>query len=301
MKILKTEFVAAFSFTLLASVGAAQSQNQTQGPNQGPSRRDMPFPMPPLMRALDANEDGKISTAEIDKAPSVLKKLDKNKDGELSPEELGPPPGRFGRRGRSRTDVSSFESSPMPRTDAEKKILAVLDDMDKNQRRGMMNVPVEDGRLLRLLTESAGAKHVVEIGTSNGYSGIWFSLALIKTGGKLTTFEIDARRASIARENFKRAGVNNIVTLIEGDAHKEATRIKDPIDILFLDADKEGYIDYLDKLLPLVKPGGLILAHNMNTRQADPNYVKAITTNPDLETLFLHMQGAGVGVTLKKR
>jgi predicted O-methyltransferase YrrM len=64
---------------------------------------------------------------------------------------------------------------------------------------------------------------------------------------------------------------------------------------------KEGYIDYLEKLLPLVRPGGLILAHNMNGRMADPNYVKAITTNPDLETLILLREGAGVGVTLKKK
>ena len=77
--------------------------------------------------------------------------------------------------------------------------------------------------------------------------------------------------------------------------------LKEEIDILFIDADKEGYIDYLNKLLPLIRPGGLIVAHNMNTQQADPRYVEAITTNPDLETLFLHMDVTGVGVTLKKR
>jgi caffeoyl-CoA O-methyltransferase len=71
--------------------------------------------------------------------------------------------------------------------------------------------------------------------------------------------------------------------------------------VLFLDADKEGYIDYLEKLLPLVRPGGLIIAHNMNARMADPNYVKAVTTNPDLETLILLKEGAGIGVTMKKR
>ena len=77
--------------------------------------------------------------------------------------------------------------------------------------------------------------------------------------------------------------------------------LKGPIDILFLDADKEGYIDYLNKLLPLIRPGGLVVAHNMSPRQADPKYVKAITANPALETLILHKEGAGVGVTLKKR
>lgn len=194
-----------------------------------------------------------------------------------------------------------FVAPALPADDAEKKILAVLEDLDKNQRRGNMNVPVADGRLLRLLTETVGAKHVVEIGTSNGYSGIWFCLALRKTGGKLATFEIDEGRAALARENFKKAGVEDLVTLVMGDAHKEAPKLKDPIDVLFLDADKAGYVDYLEKLLPLVRPGGLIIAHNMTKRMADPNYVKAITTNPKLETLFLHMQGGGVGVTMKKR
>ena len=89
-----------------------------------------------------------------------------------------------------------------------------------------------------------------------------------------------------ARDNFKAAGVDDLITVIVGDAHEKVKQHKDPIDILFLDADKEGYIDYLNKLLPIIKSGGLIIAHNMNIRQADPDYVKAITTNPDFETLI---------------
>ena len=193
------------------------------------------------------------------------------------------------------------EKAGIPKTEAEKRILNVLEDMHENQRRGMMNISLEDGRLLRLLTEAAGAKRVVEIGTSNGYSGIWFCLALRSTGGKLITHEIDSGRAELARENFKRAGVEELITLVEGDAHDEVTKLKEPIDILFLDADKPGYIDYLNKLLPLVRPGGLILAHNMNSPAPDPRYIEAITTNPDLETVFLHMDAAGISVTLKKR
>jgi len=209
----------------------------------------------------------------------------------------GPPRGGRGRR----MDASFFKSQVLPKDEAEKKILDVLDDMFKNQRRGMMNVPMEDGRFLRILTEMSGAKHVVEIGTSNGYSAIWFCMALRTTGGKLTTFEIDEGRAKLARENFKRAGVEDMVTLVMGNAHETVTKLKEPIDILFLDADKEGYIDYLNKLLPLVRPGGLILAHNINPRQADPRYIKAITTNPKLETVLTQMHTMGIGVTLKKR
>lgn len=197
---------------------------------------------------------------------------------------------------------ASIESSPISRDDGEGRILDVLEDMDENQGRGMHNVSPEDGRLLRLLTEATGASHVVEVGTANGYSGIWFCLALRTSGGRLTTHEIDAERAALARENFRRAGVDQMVTLVQGDAHEEVTRLKGPIDILFLDADKSGYLDYLEKLLPLVPPGGLVVAHNMNPTMADAEYVAAITSNPDLETIFLNRSfWGGVGVTLKKR
>jgi predicted O-methyltransferase YrrM len=211
----------------------------------------------------------------------------------------GPGPGPVAGR-----EPAKLTSPLMPKDDAEKKILDVLEEMNKNERRGMLNVPMEDGRILRLLGESTGASQVVEIGTSNGFSGIWWCMALRKTGGKLTTFEIDATRAGLARKNFKRAGVDGLVTLVEGDAHVEAPKLKDrnvTIDILFLDADREGYVDYLEKLLPLVRPGGLIVTHNMTPSLADPRYVKAITTNPDLETIIVNMQASGIGITMKKR
>jgi caffeoyl-CoA O-methyltransferase len=184
----------------------------------------------------------------------------------------------------------------------EKRILNVLEEMLHDQYSAMLSVPPEDGRVLRLLAEATGARHVVEIGTSNGYASIWFCLALRTTGGKLTTFEIDAQRASLARENFKRAGVDKLVTVIEGNAHEKVTMLKEPIDIVFIDADKDGYLDYLNKLLPLVRPGGLILAHNTTDVGSQmQDYLEAVTTNPELETIFLHEQTTGIGVTLKKR
>ena len=205
-------------------------------------------------------------------------------------------PPRRGFGGRRGPSFSMFTGqASLPANEEEKKILTVLEDMDRNQSGGMMNVPREDGRILRLLTEAVSAKHVVEIGTSNGYSGIWFCLALRTTGGKLTTHDIDEGRASLARENFKRAGVDQLVTLVMGDAHETVTKIKEPIDVLFIDADKEGYTDYLNKLLPLVRPGGLILSHNIESTGRD--YIDAITKNPNLETV----QAQCVTVTLKKR
>ena len=202
---------------------------------------------------------------------------------------------------RITVEMPVIPSSPLAKDADEKRILEVLDDLNQTQRRGNMNVPVDDGRLLRLLVESTGAKRVVEIGTSNGYSGIWICLALKKTGGQLITHDIDQRRIALARANFKRAGVEDLITIVEGDAHETVKQQKDPIDVLFIDADKPGYPDYLEKLLPRVRPGGLVFAHNMRRPQPDPRYIKAITTDANLDTSFVLMEGAGVGVTLKKR
>jgi len=197
------------------------------------------------------------------------------------------------RRGMREYNTSN---PPLGKTEAEKKILAVLDDIVTSHRT-YLSVPMTDGRMLRLLAEAVGAKNVVEIGTSTGYSGLWFCLALQTTGGQLTTYEIDRQRAAMAREHFQQAGVEKLVTVVEGDAHALITKLKGPIDIVFIDADKEGYVDYLNKLLPLVRPGGLILAHNVGS---NAEYDRAVTTNPNLETVF-YMDGAGLGVTLKKR
>jgi caffeoyl-CoA O-methyltransferase len=198
------------------------------------------------------------------------------------------------RGGGSGQGDSQLQKDPVPKNDNEKKILGILDDILASQR--YRNVPPQDGRLLRLLAETMNARNIVEIGTSTGYSGIWFGMALQKTGGKLTTFEIDAQRAATARANFKRAGMADIITLVEGDAHDKAKQLKGPIDILFLDADKEGYIDYLSKLMPLIRPGGLIIGHNINPRMADPKFMEAITTDPNLETIVR----TEVSLTLKK-
>ena len=187
-----------------------------------------------------------------------------------------------------------LEKAPVARGEYEEEVLQLLESILQNQR--FRNVPPHDGRLFRILAESMNAQHVVEIGTSTGYSGIWFGLALKKTGGRLTTYEIDAERARVARENFKKAGMDQIITLIEGDAHQEVTRLRETIDILFLDADKQGYLDYFQKLLPLVRSGGLVIAHNITLQMADPKFVEAITTNPDLETVVR----GGVSFTLKK-
>jgi predicted O-methyltransferase YrrM len=200
---------------------------------------------------------------------------------------------------QQREPAPNYQKPAVARDDGEKRILEAIVEARKGQR--YANVSEADGRLMRQLTEAVGAKRVVELGTSTGESGLWFSLALRKTGGKLYTHDIDAGRIAVARANFKKAGVEDLIEIVEGDAHETAVKNKEPIDVLFIDAEKDGYDRYLKELLPLVRPGGLILAHNMHFPPPNPRYLEAVTTDPDLDTSFVLMDGPGLGITVKKR
>lgn len=200
------------------------------------------------------------------------------------------------RGGGNRISPVNETVPPIARSPLEKKVFEALDSA---VRAGELyaNVPAADGRLIRIFTESIQAKNAIEIGTSTGISGLWFCLALEKTGGKLTTFELDKTRAALARKHFAQAGVESRVTIVEGDAHANITKLREPIDIVFIDAEKDGYVDYLNKLLPLVRPGGILLAHNVDMV---PDYMKAVTSSPDLDTV-VYSTGGGMAITLKKR
>jgi predicted O-methyltransferase YrrM len=195
----------------------------------------------------------------------------------------------------SETAPDRVPDPPVAKSETEKRILSTITEA-VNARELYANVPAQDGRMLRLLAESTNAQHVLEIGTSTGISGLWFALALEATGGRLTTLELDARRAALARSHFQKAGVSRLVTLVEGDAHRNISKVNWPVDIVFIDAEKDGYLDYLKQVLPLVRPGGLILAHNVNMV---PDYVKAVTANAGLDTVF-YMQGYQLAISLKK-
>lgn len=201
--------------------------------------------------------------------------------------------GKTGSRQRACNLVTS-ENPSLAKNESEVRILSILDDIGEGPCTEELH-----GRLLWVLAESTKAKNVVEIGTGNGYSALWLCLGLKNTGGKLVTHEIDHEQVLLARANFKRAGVENLVTVVEGDAHETLGQLKEPIDILFMDAEG-GNLDYFNQLLPMVRPGGLILADNVSKPNPDPQFIKAITNNPNLETIFLNMQSTGLSVTIKK-
>jgi predicted O-methyltransferase YrrM len=148
--------------------------------------------------------------------------------------------------------------------DLDEKVKKFLDDHSREWYD--MNIPAVDGQLLYDLIIKGNYKSAIEIGTSTGHSGIWIAWALSKTGGKLTTIEIDEVRYKTALENFRKAGLSKYIDARLADAHKLVKELKGPFDFVFSDADKEWYKNYFIELDPKLKIGGCFTAHNISIR-----------------------------------
>jgi predicted O-methyltransferase YrrM len=168
------------------------------------------------------------------------------------------------------------------------KLRRLLDGMDAQGPR-FLSVPRKDGEFLRFLVKVARAQRVLEIGTSQGFSAIWMGLALEETGGRLTTIEIDPARHDMARKNVAEAGLTQRITLVKGDAHVELAKLDGPFDFVFMDADKEGQVDYWNKLYPKkLAAGGVLAVHNA-IRQANGmrDYLDLVRKHPDFDTVIV--------------
>jgi predicted O-methyltransferase YrrM len=133
------------------------------------------------------------------------------------------------------------------------------------ERRGLplIHVSPATGRLLQILVSAVRARRVLEIGTLGGYSAIWMARGL-PPGGRLLSIELDPHHAALARDFIARAGLEERVEVQEGDAREIVARLGPDggTDVVFLDADKEGYVTYAVHALRLLRPGGLLLADN---------------------------------------
>ena len=152
------------------------------------------------------------------------------------------------------------------------QLFAVEDEILRSTRATMqqeglrpINVSATGGQLLHLLALVSGARRILEIGTLGGYSAIWLARAL-PADGKLISLEISDHHAFVARRNLAQAGLADKVEVRVGPALATLTAMEEageaPFDLVFIDADKEGYIAYLPKAVALVRAGGLILADN---------------------------------------
>jgi predicted O-methyltransferase YrrM len=182
------------------------------------------------------------------------------------------------------------------------------------------NLPLIDaevGGLLRVLATAIGATRMLEIGTAIGYSGIWLAGAL-PPGGMLITMEMDPERASAARENFARAGLADRVTVIIGDAERMLAKVAGPFDVIFQDGDKRLYPIMLDRLVALLRPGGLLITdnvlwsgevvpgfvekpeHPVRDTRSIADYNERLAAHPDLLTAIVPLRD-GVAISVRKR
>jgi predicted O-methyltransferase YrrM len=129
-----------------------------------------------------------------------------------------------------------------------------------------ISVAPNEGKLLMLLAQLCGARNILEIGTLGGYSTIWLARGMA-SGGSLITLEASAKHAEIARTNIARAGLTEMVEVRVGPAADTLPQLASeghsPFDLIFLDADKEGYSEYFAWALKLARPGTLIIADNV--------------------------------------
>lgn len=159
-------------------------------------------------------------------------------------------------------------------------------------KKDFWNISRETGDFISFLIKVSNAQNVLELGTSNGYSGLRIALALKETGGKLTTVEYWEKRRSVAVENFKKCGVDDIITAKLGSAQIviEEELQDEVFDFVFIDANKAGYIKFFHAVHPLLKKGGIIVADDVlsHEEQVKP-FVDEIMSRDDYSAQILNL------------
>ncbi len=187
----------------------------------------------------------------------------------------------------------------------------------EGQEKALPLIDAEVGALLRVLAVAVGATRILEIGTAIGYSGLWLAGAL-PPAGLLLSMEVDPERARRARENFTRAGVDDRVNVVVGDAQRMLAKVAGPFDVIFQDGDKQQYGPMLDRLVALLRPGGLLITdnvlwsgdvvpgfnrtpkHDADSTQALIAYNERLNRHPALMTVILPLRD-GVAVSTRRK
>jgi predicted O-methyltransferase YrrM len=172
----------------------------------------------------------------------------------------------------------------------EEALLAKLEETQHD----FWNIARSSANFLNMLIKIAGAKNIVEVGTSNGYSGIWIAKALKETGGKLTTIEFHEKRIIPAREHFKICGVDDIIEIRQGEALNVLQEIVEDesfeIDFAFVDANKREYIKYFELIDEKLKKGGIIAADNITSHaEKVADFVDAIKADERYQVEILDL------------
>ena len=159
------------------------------------------------------------------------------------------------------------------------------------------NVERETGRWLALLVRATNAREVLEIGSSNGVSTIWLGAAARQTGGRVTGTEILPERAADANRNLADAGLDAVARVVAGDARATVAGLPGHFDLVFIDAEKDDYVDHFEAVIERVRPGGLILADNVISHDLSA-YQAMVRSRSDVETVTIPID-RGVEFTVK--
>ncbi len=183
-------------------------------------------------------------------------------------------------------------------TDLDTRVAAFLADARSSW--SDMNVPYPDGQILYELVVRGNFRHILEIGTSTGHSTIWLAWAASKTGGMVTTIEIDRERHEEALQNFKKAGLDRYIDARLADAHHLVPRLKGPFDFVFCDADKEWYVQYFRDVQAKMSVGGCFTAHNVLWRTGDiREFLDYVRSQRSFRTRIERGSGEGISVSCK--
>lgn len=149
----------------------------------------------------------------------------------------------------------------------------------------MFLVPHDEGRFLGLLARLRRARTVLEVGTAHGYWTAWLMAAIETGSGRLTTIELKPERVQKAREHLTKLGLARRVTFLEGNAHTIVPKLKGPFDLVFLNADKTGMMDYFKQVHPgKLAAGGVLVAGSAILRRDDQKeFLDTVRQHPDFE------------------
>lgn len=176
----------------------------------------------------------------------------------------------------------------------------ILKSLEETQKQ-FWNISRITAEFLYTAVLASYAQNVIEVGTSNGYSGIWLAKALKKTGGRLTTIEFYDKRLDIAKENFEKCGVADIITTKKGDAATILEYLPDNyrIDFAFIDANKAQYIKFFRLIDPHLNAGGYVACDNVISHAAKvQTFLDDINADPNYENVVLPLP-AGLSIAKK--
>jgi len=160
-------------------------------------------------------------------------------------------------------------------------------------------VPRAEGGLLYHIALAMNAKTIVEIGTSYGFSGLHWGMALQQTGGRLHTIDKEPKKYQSSRETFARAGLADVIINYLGEAREIVKNMPGPVDIGFVDADKPSTRAYFDLLWPRIRAGGCVITDNATTHKKElADFVKYVRGRSDASSVEVAV-GNGIEWTIK--